>query len=133
MSSCQHEEECCLNMCDSFVMQLVFFIYLFLFFLCETLGIITVTWLPANGDLNKQPQSVLVGGKSFMAFWGVHNFKLTHLFVTHESPLIKNICLLLLGVYFLFLCKYLFCCSLAIQLVTFCFEGQELSIKTLIS
>lgn len=104
-------------------------------FLCEILGRIAVTWLPANGDLNKQPQSVLVGEKFHGILGSAHSSSSCHiLVVTRKSPLIKNICLLLLGFFFFFFSgKYLFCCSLAIQPVTFCFEGQELSIKTLIS
>lgn len=66
---------------DSFVIQVV------LHFLCDALGIITVTWLPANGDLNKQVQSVRVGEKvSWHSGERTLQFKLSH-FSCHSQVL----------------------------------------------
>lgn len=123
MSSSQCDEACCLSSYSSFVMHAC--VLFFFSFSRGTLEIITVTWLSTNIAQNKQPQSVTVGEK----FPGIprraHANSTCHiLVVTLKCSLIKNICLLLRG-------NYLFCCSLAIQPVAFCFEGQEF-IKTLI-
>lgn len=131
-----------LSSCSGSCTQLAVVVSLLLFFFLRgTLEVITVTWLPANGavEINKR------GRKVFLAFLGAHtsvqvvtfqmSLRSAHLSETYGFSYWL----------FAFLAEggqgsrgvwgegYLFGCSLAIQAATFRFEGQELSIRTLIS
>lgn len=78
-----------------------FFIFYFFFFLMGNPG--NNKCHLAASKWNKQPQSVLVGEKFPGISRSAHSNSSCHfLVVTHKSPLIKNICLLLLGFFFFF-------------------------------